>query len=379
MFDDVPRGRGRAGRRRRRRCSRRQCRRHAGRTSPGGIQARSRGSRRPQPGRRRRSAAGGTARRWTRAGPALHRPPGQPRLPGRRPAVGAAHLRRDQRPEPRDRPLDSGHVDVSLRDVPWDQALDIILRANRLGYVVDGTIVRVAPLTVLADEEGQRRKLSDEQALAGELRVMTACAQLRARRGPEGAAHGHGAVAARVDPDRRAHQHDHHQRPARAARARRQPDRPRSTCRSRRSRSKRASSRPTGRSPPASACKWGISGTATPALGNTLPLAFPNTVVGRRGRQPRAVPARRPRPRAGARLDQRRVQPRRGAVGARAHGPGPHPVDAARLDAEQHRGRDHAGHPDSDSDRRQQHRHGVVPRRGADAEGDAADHGGRAR
>jgi type IV pilus assembly protein PilQ len=70
-------------------------------------------------------------------------------------------------------PTIQGTVDVALRDVPWDQALDIILRANKLGYVVDGTIVRVAPLTVLADEEAQRRKLSEEQALAGELRVLT--------------------------------------------------------------------------------------------------------------------------------------------------------------------------------------------------------------
>ena len=70
-------------------------------------------------------------------------------------------------------PTIQGTVDVSLRDVPWDQALDIILRANKLGYVVDGTIVRVAPLAVLADEETQRRKLSDEQALSGELRVLT--------------------------------------------------------------------------------------------------------------------------------------------------------------------------------------------------------------
>jgi type IV pilus assembly protein PilQ len=70
-------------------------------------------------------------------------------------------------------PTIQGTVDVALRDVPWDQALDIILRANKLGYVVDGTIVRVAPLTVLADEESQRRKLSEEQALAGELRVLT--------------------------------------------------------------------------------------------------------------------------------------------------------------------------------------------------------------
>jgi type II secretory pathway component HofQ len=53
---------------------------------------------------------------------------------GRRPARGAAHLRRDQRAEHRHRPHHSGHVDVSLRDVPWDQALDIILRANQLGY-----------------------------------------------------------------------------------------------------------------------------------------------------------------------------------------------------------------------------------------------------
>ncbi len=70
-------------------------------------------------------------------------------------------------------PTIQGTVDVALRDVPWDQALDIILRANKLGYVVDGTIVRIAPLTVLADEESQRRKLSEEQALAGELRVLT--------------------------------------------------------------------------------------------------------------------------------------------------------------------------------------------------------------
>ena len=70
-------------------------------------------------------------------------------------------------------PTVQGSVDVALRDVPWDQALDIILRANKLSYVVDGTIVRIAPLTVLADEEGQRRKLAEEQALAGELRVLT--------------------------------------------------------------------------------------------------------------------------------------------------------------------------------------------------------------
>jgi type IV pilus assembly protein PilQ len=70
-------------------------------------------------------------------------------------------------------PSVQGSVDVALRDVPWDQALDIILAANKLGYLIDGTIVRIAPLTVLAEEQTQRRKVTEEQALAGELRVLT--------------------------------------------------------------------------------------------------------------------------------------------------------------------------------------------------------------
>ena len=53
-------------------------------------------------------------------------------------------------------PAVQGTVDVTLRDVPWDQALDNILRSNKLGYVVDGTIVRVAPLNVLVAKRRRR-------------------------------------------------------------------------------------------------------------------------------------------------------------------------------------------------------------------------------
>ena len=67
----------------------------------------------------------------------------------------------------------TGVVEVALERVPWDQALDVILRANRLGYVVDGPIVRIAPLAVLADEEAERRRQAEERALAGELVVAT--------------------------------------------------------------------------------------------------------------------------------------------------------------------------------------------------------------
>jgi type IV pilus assembly protein PilQ len=70
-------------------------------------------------------------------------------------------------------PTIQGTVDVSLHDVPWDQALDIILRANKLGYSVEGNIVRIVPLAVLAEENEERRKLQDAQALAGELRTLT--------------------------------------------------------------------------------------------------------------------------------------------------------------------------------------------------------------
>jgi type IV pilus assembly protein PilQ len=70
-------------------------------------------------------------------------------------------------------PTVNGTVDVALKDVPWDQALDIILRANKLSYTVDGTIIRIAPTAVLADEEKQKQQLSDAQALAGELRPFT--------------------------------------------------------------------------------------------------------------------------------------------------------------------------------------------------------------
>jgi type IV pilus secretin PilQ/predicted competence protein len=70
-------------------------------------------------------------------------------------------------------PSINGTVDVSLREVPWDQALDIILKANKLGYIVDGTVVRIVPLSVLAQENEEVRKLTDARALSGELRIMT--------------------------------------------------------------------------------------------------------------------------------------------------------------------------------------------------------------
>ena len=70
-------------------------------------------------------------------------------------------------------PQVQGRVNVVLTDVPWDQALEQILRSNKLGYTVEGNIMRIAPLTVLADEQAQTQKLNEAKALAGELEVRT--------------------------------------------------------------------------------------------------------------------------------------------------------------------------------------------------------------
>ncbi len=64
-------------------------------------------------------------------------------------------------------------IDIVMNDVPWDQAFEILLRTHKLGYTAEGTILRIAPLSVLAEEEGDRRKLAEAKALAGDLRVQT--------------------------------------------------------------------------------------------------------------------------------------------------------------------------------------------------------------
>ncbi|MCC6220237.1 MAG: type IV pilus secretin PilQ [Deltaproteobacteria bacterium] len=46
----------------------------------------------------------------------------------------------------------SGKVTLRLIDVPWDQALDVILKTNGLGQVVEGNVVRIAPIEKLRQE-----------------------------------------------------------------------------------------------------------------------------------------------------------------------------------------------------------------------------------
>jgi len=62
-----------------------------------------------------------------------------------------------------------GKVTLKLTEVPWDQALDLILKTNGLGYSLEDNVIRIAKLTDLQREEQERRKLAEEKALAGDL------------------------------------------------------------------------------------------------------------------------------------------------------------------------------------------------------------------
>lgn len=49
-----------------------------------------------------------------------------------------------------------GNVTIRLTDVPWDQALDVILLTKGLGFVLVGNVLRIAPQDVLKTEEAAR-------------------------------------------------------------------------------------------------------------------------------------------------------------------------------------------------------------------------------
>ena len=135
-----------------------------------------------RPGPRRRVALG--------AGGA---PAGTARLPGQPPAVGLTYVgdpvsmdfqNADLRAVLRVfaeisalniviDPSVRGEVNVALTEVPWDQAFDVILRANGLGYELDGTVVRIASMERLQEEAEARAALARRAAEAGELAVFT--------------------------------------------------------------------------------------------------------------------------------------------------------------------------------------------------------------
>jgi type IV pilus secretin PilQ/predicted competence protein len=53
----------------------------------------------------------------------------------------------------------SGSVTLVLDSVPWDQALDIVLKNNHLGKVLEGNVLRIATMATLTQEQEAKVKL----------------------------------------------------------------------------------------------------------------------------------------------------------------------------------------------------------------------------
>ncbi len=54
-----------------------------------------------------------------------------------------------------------GKYSVKFKGVPWNQAFDTILNTFNLGKVVEGTVIRVAPLTALQKESEEKQKAKE--------------------------------------------------------------------------------------------------------------------------------------------------------------------------------------------------------------------------
>jgi type IV pilus secretin PilQ/predicted competence protein len=65
-----------------------------------------------------------------------------------------------------------GTVTVQLEDVPWDQALDLILKQNSLGYVLENNIMRIATTAKLQSEESDRARLAEARQAAEPTRTV---------------------------------------------------------------------------------------------------------------------------------------------------------------------------------------------------------------
>ena len=59
-----------------------------------------------------------------------------------------------------------GTLTIVLDDVPWDQALDIVLKNNDLSRQLDGNVLRIATVETLRKEAENRRAQIDAEALA---------------------------------------------------------------------------------------------------------------------------------------------------------------------------------------------------------------------
>lgn len=68
-------------------------------------------------------------------------------------------------------PAVTGKITLKLINVPWDQALDIILRTFSLSKIVDGNIIRIVPTATVSKELDEVTKAKKSRDEAGDLKT----------------------------------------------------------------------------------------------------------------------------------------------------------------------------------------------------------------
>ena len=114
----------------------------------------------------------------------------------------------------------TGKVTVSLRNVPWDQALDLVLKSKGLGKEEMGNVIRIAKYEQIAKEQQARADAEKARAPLAAAQGPDHPGELRARR-RHGRPHQGRPHRARLRLDRRADERPHREGRAGGARARR--------------------------------------------------------------------------------------------------------------------------------------------------------------
>lgn len=64
-----------------------------------------------------------------------------------------------------------GKITMKLRNIPWDQALITIMKAKKLGYVRQDSVIRISTLTSLQEENDAAKRILDSQKILAPIRV----------------------------------------------------------------------------------------------------------------------------------------------------------------------------------------------------------------
>jgi len=173
----------------------------------------------------------------------------------------------------------SGKVTLKLNEVPWGRALELILKTNGLGCVLEENVIRIAHLTDLQKEEQDRRKLQEEKALAGELVDFTRRVSYAKAETLSDVLKKAGALSARgqINVDTRTNMVIIRDLPAFVDKAKQlmadlDTATPQVEIEARIVVTSRNFTRDLG-------IQWGFGAEASPRFGNTTGLAFPNSIV----------------------------------------------------------------------------------------------------